>query len=123
MKFTSFHPFIMTNSAETVIKVFEELGFKQRHTITSTALDLDIQTVCMKNPDGFGVDVAQVDNIQQDTTVIRMNVDNFEEAYKFLIDRGFTNPNGTKTTDNPNTKTCLMYSPSGFAFELCQHSK
>ena len=39
----------------------------------------------MKNADGFHVDIAQADGIPRDMTLIRVNVDNFEEAYEFLI--------------------------------------
>lgn len=77
----------------------------------------------MKNEGGFAVDIAQVDGIPQDMTIIRMNVDDFDEAYEFLKSKGFTNSKGDETVDTRTNKSCMMRSPSGFAFDLCQHIK
>ena len=123
MKITSFNPLILTKDAEAAIALFEAMGFEKRHTITIQTNGKDITTVRMKNEGGFYVDVSQVDSIPQDTTLIRMNVDDFAEAYEFLKARGFTNPSGEKTVDTRTNKSCMMKSPSGFAFDLCQHIK
>ena len=124
MKITSFNPLILTSDSEAAIKLFEELGFERRHCITVTSSSgKDITTVRMKDPNGFYVDVSQVDGIPRDMTLIRMNVDNFEEAYEFLKSKGFTNPSGDKTVDTRTNRSCMMTSPSGFAFDLCQHIK
>lgn len=37
----------------------------------------------MKDANGFHVDIAQA-NVERDMTIIRMNVDNFEEGRAFL---------------------------------------
>ena len=42
----------------------------------------------MKDVNGFHVDVAQAD-VPRDMTIIRMNVDNFDEAYEYLTAKGF----------------------------------
>ena len=76
----------------------------------------------MKNAGGFYVDISNVP-VPQDLTLIRMNVDDFDEAYKFLLDKGFTNVQGDKTVDTNTNKSAMMKSPSGFAFDLCQHIK
>ena len=76
----------------------------------------------MKNESGFYVDIANV-QVPQDLTLIRMNVDNFDEAYEFLLSKGFTNPRGGHTVDTKTNKSCMMKSPSGYAFDLCQHIK
>ena len=80
----------------------------------------------MKDENGFRVVVSQVDNFPQDLTMIAMNVDNFEEAYDFLISKGFHNvkdANGDTVTDTGSSKACMMVSPSGFAISLSQHIK
>ncbi len=124
MKITSFNPLIVTKNAESAIKMFEELGFEKNHTITVQSNGNDITTVCMKDPGGFRVDVAQSDAVPQDLTLIRMNVDDFDEAYKFLTDRGFKSSSGSdKTVDTKTNKSIMMISPTGFAFDLCQHIK
>jgi len=121
MKITGFNPLIVTKDAEPVIRLFEELGFAKQHNIEANTGSTDFNSVRMKDANGFAVDVANVPTVPQDMTLIRMNVDNFDEAYEFLTDRGFTNPRGGQTVDTKTNKSCMMKSPSGFAFDLCQH--
>ena len=123
MKITSFNPLIVTKDAEPIIKLFEELGFTRRHSLDANTGMTDFNSVRMKDANGFHVDIANVPTVPQDTTLIRMNVDDFDEAYKFLTERGFTNPRGGQTVDTRTNKSCMMRSPSGFAFDLCQHIK
>ena len=103
MKITTFNPQIVTKNAEPLIKL----------------------NVRMKDANGFYVDIAQVENLQgdRDLTLIRMNVDNFDEAYQLLLDRGFKNPRGDHTVQTTTNKSAMLISPSGFAFDLCQHIK
>ena len=122
MKFTSFQPLILTKDADAAIALFEALGFERKHSAKVVSKGKEILTVCMKSPDGFCVDVSQVDSIPQDMTLIRMNVDNFREAYDFLIARGFVST-GEKPVETETNISCMMRSPSGFAFDLCQHIK
>ena len=42
MKITSFNPLIVTKDAEFSIKMFEEMGFEKRHTITVQSNGNDI---------------------------------------------------------------------------------
>ncbi len=125
MKITTFNPLIVTKDAENIIKLFEALGFERRHSLDAKTGDDDLTSVRMKNADGFHVDVAQVENYSRDSdmTLIRMNVDSFEEAYEFLISKGFTCPSGGVAVETATNKSCCMISPSGFAFDLCQHIK
>ena len=122
MKITTFNPLIVTKDAENVIKLFEALGFERRHSLNANTGKEDFTSVRMKDANGFYVDVANVP-VPQDMTLIRINVDDFDEAYKFLTDRGFTNTGGENTVDTKTNKSAMMKSPSGFAFDLCQHIK
>ena len=120
MKITSFNPLILTKDPDSVISLMEQLGFERRHMKTGIN-DQDIDSVNMKDANGFHVDVAKVEKFPQDMTVIRMNVDDFDEAYEFLTARGFKNAQGDKVTDTGSSKTTLMISPSGFAINLVKH--
>jgi hypothetical protein len=122
MKITTFNPLIVTSNSESVIKVFEELGFERRHSLTVNSDGNDIANVRMKDANGFYVDIAQIDGLQRDMTMIRINVDDFDEAYEFLIGKGFRNPKD-HTVDSKTNKSCCLISPSGFSFDLCQHIK
>ena len=121
MKITSFNPFILTSHAESVIALFEALGFEKRHTIRNYE-DRDITIVNMKNADGFRVDVASVPKLEQDQMLIRMNVREFGETYEILTDHGFTNIKyNEEAVFTPKAKWSIMFAPSGFAINLCHH--
>ena len=123
MKITSFNPLIITKDAETVIALFEELGFERRHTKTGIN-DKDITSVRMRytNEDGkvFHVDVVQAP-VPKDITAIRMNVRDFDEAYKLLEEKGFKNAQGEKVTHTGSSVATMMVSPSGFAINVGEH--
>ena len=125
MKITTFNTLIVTKDAENVIKLFEALGFERRHSLDAKTGEQDLTSVRMKNADGFHVDIAQVEgySADRDMTLIRMNVDNFEEAYDFLTARGFKNAQGDKVTDTGTSKATMMVSPSGFSISLSEHIK
>ena len=124
MKITSFNPLIVTKDAASVIHFFEELGFERRHTINAAENNgTNITNVSMKDANGFCVDVAQAP-VPKDLSLIRMNVDDFDDALEFLKAKGFRNVKGTDETLNTATnKSAMIVSPSGFAFDLCQHIK
>ena len=123
MKITSFNPLIVSNNAEEIIRLFEEMGFVRRHRLVIKPGDTEVVTVRMKDPNGFYVDVVQADGMNRDLTLIRMNVDNFDEALKELEARGFRNTLGDKTVNTRTNKSALVVSPSGFAFDLFEHIK
>ncbi|MCR4923028.1 MAG: hypothetical protein K5931_03375 [Lachnospiraceae bacterium] len=124
MKITSFNPLILTKEGESTVKFFEELGFERRHSITITRGGMDIETVRMKDSSGHYVDVSNVATMERDNTIIRMNVDDFDKAYDMLVSKGFKNANNNNdTVETKSNKSAMMVSPSGFAFDLCQHIK
>ena len=125
MKITTFNPMIVTKDAESVIKLFEELGFERRHMKTGIN-DQDITSVRMRytGEDGkiFHVDVAEA-HTPQDITTIRMNVDNFDEAFKLLDEKGFKNAQGDRVTETGSSKSTMMISPTGFPINITEHIK
>jgi hypothetical protein len=123
MKITTFNPMILSPNADEVIKLFEDLGFVKEHAPIVEVGESQITSTRMKNADGFHIDIADVKAMPQDRTIIRMNVDNFDETYDMLAERGFTHPAGKQAVETATNKSALMTSPSGFAFDLCQHIK
>ena len=123
MKITTFDPLIVTPKAEDAIKVFEELGFQKTHAPVTQTETGEVQTVRMKNDDGFHVDVADLKQLERDITYIRMNVDNFDEAYGILVANGFKNTRGDDTLNTKSSKEATMVSPSGFTIALVEHIK
>ena len=125
MKITGFNPLIVTKNAEPIVKVYEELGFEVRHNLKASTGTQGIKSIRMKDGNGFYVDISEIENYSapQDMTLFRMNVDDFEEAYNFLKSKGFVNPRGDDTVDTKTNKSAMLRSPSGFAFDLCQHIK
>ena len=121
MKITTFNPLILSPKADDIIKFFEELGFVRRHKKDNID-GQDISSIRMTDTNGFHVDVGSSNDIDQDLMAIRMNVDDFDEAYDFLTEQGFTNVLD-RIVDTGSSKLAIMQSPSGFVFDLCQHIK
>ena len=61
--------------------------------------------------------------LPKDMIAIRVNVDEFDEAYDILISHGFKNFYGKDTVATSSSKSAMMLSPSGFAINLVQHIK
>ena len=119
-KITSFNPLIVTKDAESAVKLFEELGFEKRHIKKGISAN-NVTDVRMKDANGFYVDVTQGDG---EWTMIRMNVDNLEEAVKLLEERGFHKARHTaanETIDTGSSRFNIMVSASGFIFSVSQH--
>ena len=123
MKITTFNPMILSPKADELIKLFEDLGFEKKHAPVVETGKGQVRSIRMKNADGFHIDIADVKSMPQDMTIIRMNVDDFDEAYDMLEKKGFTHPGGKRAVETESNKSALMTSPSGFAFDLCQHIK
>ena len=122
MKITSFNPLIVTKDAESAIALFEELGFARRHTKEGIGED-NVTDVRMKDANGFHVDVSQGDG---NWTMIRMNVDNLDEAIAFLEARGFHKARHAAahdTIDTGSSRINIMVSASGFILAVSQHIK
>jgi len=123
MKITTFNPQIVTNDAEAAVQLFEELGFEKRHNPTGIG-DLNVEGIRMKDANGFCIDISQPEiQLPQDLIAIRINVDDFDEAYQLLLSRGFKNVYGDKTVGTSSSKSAMLVSPSGFGINLVQHIK
>lgn len=120
MKITGFCPMIVTKDPESVMKVFEDLGFERRHTKTDIEGGQNTN-YNMKDANGNRINIASSEHVPQDLTSITMNVDNFQEAYDFLIAHGFVNLRGDKVTDTSSSKATMLFSPSGFPINITQH--
>jgi hypothetical protein len=125
MKITTFNPLIVTKDSAPLVELFEALGFEKRHNLKASTGEKAIDSIRMKNEAGFYVDISEVEDfaLPQDLTLIRMNVDNFDEAYEKLKSMGFVNPRGDDTVDTKSNKSAMLRSPSGFGIDLCQHIK
>ena len=122
MKITSFNPLIVTKNADQTVKLFEELGFVRRHHGHAVNTEgKDVSGIRLKDANGFYVDVSQSDAVEQDLTLIRINVDDFDEAYDMLIAKGFRNEKGFVETKS--NKNAALISPSGFQIHLVHHIK
>lgn len=121
MKITSFNPLIATRDAESATALFEALGFEKRHNKVSGVSE-NIHTVRMKDAGGFHVDITKADMLDRDMTIIRMNVDDLDEAYALLAAHGFKAQDGSASI-TPSSRSVLMISPSGFAIDIVKHIK
>ena len=118
MKITSFAPTIVTSKPDEVVKLFEDLGFEIQHHNEEVS---DRPSYRMKDASGFNVGIARNDAAQSDQVIIRMNVDNLEEAHDLLTSHGFRD--GPRTNDGKTSGSTGMFSPSGFAIGLVEHKR
>ena len=122
MNITAFNPIIITKDPEPAIALFEALGFERRHK--KDIDDFDTSDIRMKDANGFHVDITQTDIVAEgDRIAIRMNVDDFDGAYKLLADRGFKNLYGKQPLVTKTSRSAMMVSPSGLTINLVHHIK
>ena len=122
MKITTFNPLIITRDPDAAIELFEKLGFKQHH-VKQNISEIKTTDVRMKDENGFYVDIAQGDG---EYTMIRVNVDDFDEAIEFFMSHGFRKPNherAHKTVDTGSSRYTMVVSPSGYILAVSQHIK
>ena len=124
MKITTFNPQIITKDAEALVKLFEQLGFEKRHQQEGIG-EFDVKGIRLKDANGFNLDISQPDALPtgHDLMAVRMNVDDFDEAYQLLVKNGFKNYYGDSTASTRTGKSAIMISPTGFIINLVQHIK
>ena len=121
MKITTFNPQIITKEAAPIVQLFKELGFEKRHDQEGIG-ELNVEGIRMKDLNGFYMDVSQPDvPLERDVATIRMNVDDFDEAYQLLLSKGFRNYYGDRIVETRTSKSALMIAPSGFSINLVHH--
>ena len=59
--------------------------------------------------------------LERDLTAINTNVDDFDEAYEFLLSKGFVDPRGDKVTETGSSRSTMVFAPYGFGVTLTQH--
>ena len=124
MKITSFNPLIVTSHPEDLIKFFEELGFERRHTKEGIGVNgIDNSVYRLKDANGFLLDIVHNGALPNDLTGIRINVDDFDAAYKLFKSQGFEEYLKDGTINTASSKFVLLKSPTGFIINLIQHIK
>ncbi len=122
MKITAFDPLIVTKDPASAIALFEALGFEKKHAKEGISIN-NVTDTRMKDANGFHVDISQGDG---EWTMIRINVDNLQEAVDLLEARGFHKARheaAHETVDTGSSRFNIMVSPSGTIFAVSQHLK
>ena len=103
--------------------MFEELGFEKTHNDDAES-GIVSGSVRMEYADEFHIDITTTERFSQDKTLIRMNVDEIDEAYELLLEHGFHNAMGDGVIiEAEHFRGAHMVSPSGFEFMVMQHKK
>ena len=114
MKITSFDPEVMVTDAEPFIQLFKDPGFEPRHHQEGMT-EKNITGNVLRDANGFRMNILQIDNLpRQAISTIRMNVDNFDEAYELLKSHGFTEAPGAVVSYTGSAKSIMMMAPSRF---------
>lgn len=122
VKITTFNPLIVTKDAESTVKLFEAMGFERRHCKEGISAN-NVTDIRMKDADGHHLDVTQGSG---EWMMIRMNVDNLEEAIAFLEARGFHKARhavAKDTIDTGSSRFNIMVSATGTILAVSQHVK
>jgi hypothetical protein len=125
MNITSFNPQILSKNAEPIVKLFEEMGFERKH-MKDDFTETNVLGYQLTNADGFVVDISQTDNAMlpvDSMASIRMNVDNYDEVYEYLVSLGFRSVYGDRPANAATSKSNVMIAPSGFSINLVEHLK
>ena len=122
MKITGFNPQIVTKDPESVIGLFEALGFQRTHLKKETEGNTFLN-VRMENEGGFHVDVIEAASapLERDLTTIRINVDNYDEAHELFMNHGFREAKVFAGANTPSSKFGYVVSPTGTVIDICQH--
>ncbi|MBQ6550963.1 MAG: hypothetical protein IJL78_06115 [Lachnospiraceae bacterium] len=115
-------PLIVTGDPESAIKVFEDMGFEKRHMKTDIEGGANVSNV-LKDQNGNTVIVTKSETIPRDLTGISINVDDFQEAYDFLLGHGFINPRGDRVTETSTSRATMLFAPSGYPVSISEHLK
>ena len=122
MKITGFNPSVLTSKPDDLIHLLEDLGFEKSH-VDPAAEGIASGSTRMKYA-GFRLDITAADRFPQDKNLMRMNVDDFDEAYKLLLDHGFRNALGDGVIiESEHFRGTHLVSPSGFEIMVMQHVK
>ena len=120
MKITTFNPLIVTKDAAPVIKLFEALGCDMHHVKEEIGED-NAMDIRMKDAEGHCLDITQGTG---EWTMIRVNVDDLEEAVALLEEHGFHKARhevANKTIETNSSKINIMVSPTGVILSVSQH--
>ena len=121
MRITSFYPMIVTKDAESIKHLFEEMGFEVRHDVLGTT-ETDYRLIVMRDEDKHRVDIAEAET-EKGQVLIRINVDDFDEAYEKLLQKGYVNTRGDRIVRTSSAIEATMVAPSGHVISLIQHKK
>ena len=131
MKITGFNPVVITKDPESVIAVFEALGFVRTHNKAETT-DIEFSSVRMKrmkdgsDTESFHIDVVSspaTERLKQDLSAIRINVDDFDAACELMASKGCRKSDAFGTQGTKSSKYAYFITPEGTVFDVCQHIK
>ena len=81
--------------------------------------------VRMKDANGFHIDVVSGKRgmLERDMTIIRINVDDFDEAAQRLLSHGYRESKIIGKLHTETSKYAFYVAPSGLVINLVQHIK
>ena len=123
MRISTFNPMVIIKDIDPVVELFENLGFKIRHTKEGTA-DEPFTDIRMEDANGFHMDIIRSDNLPRESvTAIRMNVDNIEEGIALLSAHGFEKYKGYEVAHTESADSITMVSKSMIVMKLIRHNR
>lgn len=124
MKISTFNPMLLTPNFEETLEFAKKLGFEVRHTPTmKVPIGAEVRSYRLTDDNGNALDIADDPGALEARLIIRMNVDDFDEAVETLAEMGVPKPDEDQIVVTPSNKSAMIRTPMGFAFVLYQHIK
>ena len=122
MKVTGINPVFAVKDFEETLPIYEALGFKVIHKNPGLK---GCMYYVLADEEDHRFDVALQPDVDPETDItqmLRINVDDFDEAYKLFTDKGFTSKRGVHDTDS---FTCVsLTDPTGcYSVYLTKHKR
>ena len=116
MKITSMNPVFVAKDVSGFISLYKGMfGFSVKHVLNAENSTVTV----LENADGVRIDAVQR-NVEKSYMGVRINVDNFEDALKEHLERGFMI---IEEENTPSNRLALIVRENGTEILLVQHRK
>ena len=120
MQVKRIYPTVVCKDIKHVMDAYTNSGFKVIHEVHNIMNEGD-KLYVIENELNQRIDVIETDKVSNIFHMIRINVDNFEEALAYYTGKGFKP--FKEPMDTASNKAVCLESPTGLHIMMFQHKK
>lgn len=120
MKVKRIYPVLVCNDSAPVMEVYKNSGFKVIHEINNIFNEGD-KLFVIENDLKQRIDILETNKVSNLFHMVRINVDNFEEALDYYTNKGFKTIK--EPMDTVSNKAVCLESPTGLYIMMFQHKQ